>query len=139
MSEENISKEIPEKFKTLVEQIEKLSVLELSELVKVLENRFGVSASMPMMMAPAAGAAGADAAAEEGAAEKSEFNIELKGAGASKINVIKVVREITGKGLKEAKDLVDSAPKTIKEKVPKAEAEELKKKLEEAGATVELS
>lgn len=139
MSEENISKEIPEKFKTLVEQIEKLSVLELSELVKVLENRFGVSASMPMMMAPAAGAAGAGAAAEEGAAEKSEFNIELKSIGASKINVIKVVREITGKGLKEAKDLVDGAPKTVKEKVPKTEAEELKKKLEEAGATVELS
>lgn len=139
MSEENISKEIPEKFKSLVEQIEKLSVLELSELVKVLENRFGVSASMPMMMVPAAGAAGAGAAAEEGAAEKSEFNIELKSAGASKINVIKVVREITGKGLKEAKDLVDGVPKTVKEKVPKAEAEELKKKLEEAGATVELS
>lgn len=142
MAEENpiseSTKEVPEKFKSLVEQVEKLSVLELSELVKVLEDRFGVSASMPMMAAPMAGAV-AGAAADEGAAEKTEFNIELKGAGASKINVIKVVREITGKGLKEAKDLVDSAPKIIKEKVPKAEAEELKKKLEEAGATVELS
>lgn len=129
-----MTQEVPEKFKSLVEQIEKMSVLELSELVKVLEGKFGVSASMPMMAAPAAGAAGVD----EGAAEKTEFNVELKSAGASKINVIKAVREITGKGLKEAKDLVDAAPKVVKEKVAKAEAEEIKKKLEEAGATVEL-
>lgn len=138
MTEENTiqesAKEVPEKFKTLVEQIEKMSVLELSELVKVLEDKFGVSAAMPMMAAPI----GAGAAVEEGAVEKSEFDIELKASGASKINVIKAVREITGKGLKEAKDLVDAAPKTIKEKVPKAEAEEIKKKLEQAGATVEL-
>lgn len=130
-----MTQEVPEKFKSLVEQIEKMSVLELSELVKVLEGKFGVSASMPMMAAPAAGAA---AGADEGAAEKTEFNVELKSAGASKINVIKAVREITGKGLKEAKDLVDAAPKVVKEKVAKAEAEEIKKKLEEAGATVEL-
>lgn len=128
-------KEAPEKFKALVEQIEKLSVLELSELVKVLEDKFGVSAVMPMMAAPVGAGV---TAAEQDAVEKSEFDIKLKASGASKINVIKAVREITGKGLKEAKDLVDAAPKTIKEKVPKAEAEEIKKKLEQAGATVEL-
>lgn len=139
MTEENTTKEsakkVPEKFKALVEQVEKLSVLELSELVKVLEEKFSVSAAMPMMVAPATGSAGAS---EEAAVEKSEFNVELKNAGASKINVIKAVREITGKGLKEAKDLVDAAPKTVKEKVAKAEAEEIKKKLEDAGASVEL-
>ncbi|MFA5926425.1 MAG: 50S ribosomal protein L7/L12 [Parcubacteria group bacterium] len=128
--------EVPEKFKTLVEQVEKMSVLELSELVKVLEEKFGVSASAPMMMAgPAVGGAGE---AGEAAVEKSEFDIELVAPGDAKINVIKAVREITGKGLKEAKDLVDAAPKVIKEKVAKAEADELKKKLEEAGATVNL-
>ena len=112
-----------------------MSVLELSELVKILEEKFGVSAAAPMMMAgmPAAGGE-AGAAAEE----KSEFDIELVAPGDAKINVIKVVREITGKGLKDAKDLVDAAPKVIKEKAPKAEADELKKKLEEAGATVNL-
>ncbi len=127
--------EVPEKFKTLVDQVEKLSVLELSELVKVLEEKFGVSAAAPMMMGamPAAGGAGA-AAAEE----KTEFTVELTAAGENKINVIKVVREATGVGLKEAKDLVDAAPKAVKENAPKAEAEELKKKLEEAGATVVL-
>lgn len=139
MTEENTTKEsikeAPEKFKTFVEQIEKLSVLELSELVKVLEDKFGVSAAMPMMAASVGAGA---AAVEEASVEKSEFNIELKASGASKINVIKAVREITGKGLKEAKDLVDAAPKTVKEKVSKAEAEEIKKKLEQAGATVEL-
>jgi large subunit ribosomal protein L7/L12 len=131
MSDE-VKLEVPEKFKALVEQIEKLSVLELSELVKVLENKFGVSAAAPMMMgAPAAGAA---AAVEE----KTEFNVELTETGANKINVIKVVREVTGVGLKEAKDLVDGAPKMVKENLPKAEAEALKKKLEEAGAKVTL-
>mgnify|MGYP000098897012 CR=1 FL=1 len=135
MSEENKNVEVPEKFKALVDQVEKLSVLELSELVKVLEDKFGVSAAAPMMMGamPAAGAA-AGAAAEE----KSEFTVELTDAGANKINVIKVVREVTGVGLKEAKDLVDAAPKAVKENIAKAEAEELKKKLEEAGATVVL-
>ncbi|OGI26022.1 MAG: 50S ribosomal protein L7/L12 [Candidatus Moranbacteria bacterium RBG_13_45_13] len=113
-----------------------MSVLELSELVKVLEEKFGVSAAAPMMMAAGPAAGGAEAG--EAAPEKSEFDIELVAAGDAKINVIKVVREITGKGLKDAKDMVDAAPKVIKEKAPKAEAEELKKKLEEAGATVNL-
>lgn len=119
-------------FDSIVSEIEKLSVLEVSELVKALEEKFGVSAAAPMMMAagPAAGAAPAE--------EKTEFTVELAEAGANKINVIKVVREVTGKGLKEAKDLVDAAPKPIKENIGKAEAEELKKKLEEAGAKVTL-
>lgn len=125
---------IPEKFKKLVEEIEKMSVLELSELVKILEEKFGVSAAAPMMMAAAAPAAAEGSAAEE----KTEFDVEVTAAGASKINVIKVVREVTGLGLKDAKDLVDAAPKVIKEKAAKAEAEEMKKKLEAAGATVAL-
>lgn len=134
--EEKKTVEVPEKFKALVEQIEKLSVLELSELVKVLEEKFGVSAAAPMMMgaAPAAGGAAGGAAAEE----QSEFTVELTAAGENKINVIKVVREATGLGLKEAKDIVDAAPKAVKENVAKAEAEELKKKIEEAGGTVVL-
>lgn len=125
---------VPEKFKALVEGIEKMSVLELSELVKVLEEKFGVSAAAPMSMAMP-GAAGSEAGEAE---EKTEFNIELKAVGDQKIQVIKAVKEITGKGLKEAKDMVDKAPVVVKEKVAKAEAEELKKKLEAAGATVEL-
>jgi large subunit ribosomal protein L7/L12 len=125
---------VPEKFQKLVSEIEKMSVLELSELVKILEDKFGVSASAPMMMAAAA-PAGAEAGAVE---EKTEFDVEVTACGASKINVIKVVREVTGLGLKDAKDLVDAAPKVIKEKVTKAEAEEMKKKLEAAGATVAL-
>ncbi|MFO0702785.1 MAG: 50S ribosomal protein L7/L12 [Candidatus Andersenbacteria bacterium] len=126
--------EVPAKFAPLVEQLEKMSVLEMSELVKVLEDKFGVSAAAPVAMA-AAGAPGAGAAAAE---EKTEFNVELKEAGAQKIQVIKVVREVTGKGLKEAKDLVDGAPKVIKENAKKEEAEEIKKKLEAAGAKAEL-
>ena len=118
----------------LIEAISGMSVIELSELVKALEEKFGVSAAAPVAVA-AAPAAGAGAAAAE---EKTEFNVVLASSGANKINVIKVVREITGLGLKEAKDLVDSAPKTVKENVAKAEAEEMKKKLAEAGATVEL-
>jgi large subunit ribosomal protein L7/L12 len=129
MSEE-VKVEIPEKFKTLVEQVEKLSVMELSELVKVLEAKFGVSAAAPMMMS-----AGPAAAAAE---EKTEFNVELTETGPNKINVIKAVREVTGLGLKEAKDIVDAAPKMVKENMPKADAEALKKKLEEAGAKVTL-
>ncbi|MDR2644870.1 MAG: 50S ribosomal protein L7/L12 [Endomicrobium sp.] len=119
----------------LIEAISSLSVIELSKLVKALEEKFGVSAAAPVAVAaaPAVGAA-AGAAAEE----KTEFNVVLANAGASKINVIKVVREVTGLGLKEAKGLVDGAPKTVKENVAKAEAEEIKKKLTEAGATVEL-
>lgn len=134
-TEEKKEVEVPEKFKALVIEIEKMSVLELSELVKVLEEKFGVSAAAPMMMA-AGPAAGGEAG--EAVEEKSEFDIELTAAGDAKINVIKAVREITGKGLKDAKDMVDAAPKVIKEKAPKAEAEEIKKKLEEAGATVNL-
>lgn len=130
------AKEVPAKFQGLVESIEKLSVLELSELVKVLEGKFGVSAAAPVMMG--AMPAGADASAGEAAEEKTDFTVELAEAGANKIAVIKVVREVTGKGLKDAKDLVDGAPKPVKEHVPKAEAEELKKKLEEAGAKVNL-
>lgn len=134
-ADEKKAVEVPEKFKALVEQIEKMSVLELSELVKILEEKFGVSASAPMMMAAGPAAGGSEAEAVE---EKSEFDIELVASGDSKINVIKAVREITGQGLKDAKDLVDAAPKVIKEKVAKVEADEIKKKLEEAGATVNL-
>ncbi|MDR2066966.1 MAG: 50S ribosomal protein L7/L12 [Endomicrobium sp.] len=121
----------------LIEAISSLSVIELSELVKALEEKFGVSAAAPVAVA-ATSVAGSAAPAATGGEEKSEFNVVLASTGASKINVIKVVREVTGLGLKEAKDLVDGAPKTVKEHVAKAEAEEIKKKLTEAGATVEL-
>ncbi len=133
MSEEKKDVVVPEKFEKLVAEIEKMSVLDLSELVKVLEDKFGVSAAAPVMMGamPAAGAATA-------VEEKTDFDVELTAAGAQKINVIKAVREVTGLGLKEAKDLVDGAPKVVKEKVAKADAETIKKKLEEAGATVTL-
>lgn len=127
-------KEVPAKFKDIVSEIEKMSVLDLAELVKVLEDKFGVSAAAPVAMA-AAPAAGGE---EGGAAEKSSYDVEITSAGAAKIAVIKLVREITGQGLKESKDLVDAAPKVIKAGVSKAEADEMKKKLEEAGATVEL-
>ncbi len=129
--------EVPTKFKKLVEEVEKMSVLELSELVKALEERFGVSAAAPVAMAAPAGGAGAEGAepADEG---KKEMSILLKEAGEKKIDVIKAVREISGLGLAESKAIVDGAPKTVKENVPKEEAEEAKKKLEEAGATVEL-
>lgn len=135
MSEEKKEVVVPEKFEKLVAEIEKMSVLDLSELVKVLEDKFGVSAAAPMMMGamPAAGGAAAEVAEE-----KSDFDIELTAAGGQKINVIKAVREITGLGLKEAKDMVDAAPKVIKEKVAKADADNFKKKLEEVGATVTL-
>ena len=118
----------------IVEKIEKLTLLEAAELKKALEEKFGVTAAAPVMMAGAMPAAGTAAAAEE----KTEFNVELKSGGAQKINVIKVVRAATGLGLKEAKDLVDGAPKVVKEALSKADAEKLKKELEEAGATVEL-
>jgi large subunit ribosomal protein L7/L12 len=134
MSEEKIV-EVPAKFKDLVEEIEKMSVLDLAELVKVLEEKFGVSAAAPaMMMAPTGVGAGAAAAAEE----KTSFNVELAAAGDNKIGIIKVVREVTGLGLKEAKDLVDGAPKMVKEGVDKATAEDMKKKIEEAGGKVNL-
>ncbi len=119
----------------IVEKIEKLSLLEAAELKKALEDKFGVTAAAPMMMAgPAAGGAAPAAEVEE----KTEFNVELAAVGANKINVIKVVRAATSLGLKEAKDLVDGAPSIVKEALPKADAEKLKKELEEAGATVVL-
>ena len=118
----------------IMEAIEKMTVLELSELVKALEEKFGVSASAPVAMA-AAPAAAASAPAEE---EQTEFDVILTAAGQAKINVIKVVRELTGLGLKEAKDLVDSAPKPVKEKISKADADAVKAKLVEAGASVEV-
>jgi large subunit ribosomal protein L7/L12 len=119
----------------IVEKIEKLTLLEAVELKKALEDKFGVTAAAPMMMAGALPAAGAAPVVEE----KTEFTVVLKEAGAQKINVIKVVRAATGLGLKEAKDLVDGAPKPIKESVSKEDAEKLKKELEEAGAKVELT
>jgi large subunit ribosomal protein L7/L12 len=122
--------EVPAQFKALVEGIEKMSVMELNELVKVLEKRFGVSAVAAAAAAPVAAAGAAE--------EKSTFNIELKDAGATKIAVIKVVKEALALGLKEAKDLVDAAPKMLKENVKKEDAEKIKKDIEAAGGKVEL-
>ena len=116
-----------------IAEIEKMSVLELNDLVKALEEKFGVSAAAAVIAAPAAGDAGAAAAAAQ-----TEFDVILKDAGAEKIKVIKVVRELTGLGLKEAKDFVESAPKTIKEAASKDECEKIKEKLAEVGATVEI-
>jgi large subunit ribosomal protein L7/L12 len=130
MSDEVKNVEVPAKFQDIVAGIEKLSVIEVAELVKLLEDKWGVSAAAPVMAAAGAGAAAAE--------EKSSFNVEIAESGANKIAVIKVVREITGLGLKEAKDIVDAAPKVVKEGVAKAEAEDMKKKLEEAGAKVNL-
>ena len=123
-----------EKVTQLIEDVKALTVLELSELVKALEEEFGVSAAAPVAVAAAPVAGGAAPAGEE----KTEFDVVLKAAGANKINVIKVVREVTGLGLKEAKELVDNAPKTLKEGVSKAEAEDIKAKLEAEGAEVNL-
>ena len=125
--------EVPEKFKKLVEEIEKMSVLDLAELVKILEKKFGVSAAAPAMMM-----AGAPAAGGEQAEEKDAFDIELTESGSNKIAVIKAVRALTEMGLKDAKDFVDGAPKVLKEAIKKEEAEEIKKQLEEAGAKVTL-
>jgi len=132
--EEDKKVEVPAKFEKIVGEIEQMSVLDLAELVKILEDKFGVSAAAPAMMMAGGAAAGGAEAAEE----KDEFDIEITEAGANKIAVIKAVREITEMGLKEAKDLVDAAPKVLREGVKKEEAEELKKKLEEAGAKVTL-
>lgn len=121
----------------ILDLVEKLSIVELADLVKVMEEKFGVSAAAPMMMAAMPGAGGA-AAGAAGGEEKSTVNVVLASAGAQKINVIKVIREITGLGLAEAKGLVDAAPKPVKENVKPEEGEELKKKLEAVGATVEL-
>ena len=136
MSEETKNVEVPAKFQSLVSEIETMSVLDLSELVKVLEEKFGVSSAMPMMPMSAGGATVGDGG--EAAPAKTSFNVELKAAGEQKIQVIKALREATGLGLKESKDLVDAAPKVVKENVSKEEAEGLKSKLEAAGATVEL-
>jgi len=137
MSEEKNNEivEVPEKFEKLVKQIEELSVLDLAELVKVLEKKFGVTAAMPMAVG-VAGGTGADEGAK--AEEKTAFDVELKVTGDQKVNVIKVVREVTGLGLKEAKDLVDAAPKIIKQGIKREEADEVKQKLEAVGATVEI-
>lgn len=132
MSDEKKNVEVPAKFKKLVEEIETMSVLDLSELVSLLEDKFGVSAAAPMAMAMA------PAAAAEAAEEKTSFNVELTNAGANKINVIKAIREVTQLGLKEAKDMADGAPIMVKEGATKEQAEEIKKKLTEAGATVTL-
>ncbi|MHB9052710.1 MAG: 50S ribosomal protein L7/L12 [Thermoleophilia bacterium] len=120
---------------SLIEEIKKLSVTELAELVHALEDEFGVSAAAPVAMAAAPAAGGGEAAAEE---EQTEFDVVLAAVGDKKIQVIKVVRAVTGLGLKEAKEVVDSAPKPVKEKVSKEEAEDIKGKLEEVGATIEV-
>lgn len=125
--------ELSKNAQKILDEVKKLTVVELADLVKAMEDEFGVSAAAPVMMG-AMPAAGGAAPAEE----KTEFTVELTSSGAQKINVIKVVRELTGLGLKEAKDLVDGAPKPVKEGVKKADADEMKKKLEEAGATVTL-
>ena len=139
MTEENVQEKkdvvVPKQFKSLVEEIEKMSVLDLAELVKILEDKFGVSAAAPAMMMAAPGVVSGDAGVAE---EKTEFTVQLTEIGDSKIGVIKAVKAITGLGLADAKALVDGVPAAIKENVPKAEAEELKKTLEEAGAKVEL-
>ena len=131
MSEATVSREQVKDF------IKNMSLMDAAALVKELEDELGVSAAAPVMAAGPAAAGGAAAAAP--AAEKEDFNVVLKAAGDKKIQVIKVVREITGLGLKEAKDLVDGAPKPVKEAVPKAQAEEMKKKIEDAGGSVELT
>lgn len=125
-----------EKVQALIEEIKGLTVLELSEVVKALEEEFGVSAAAPMAVAAAPVAGGAAPAAAE---EKTEFNVVLKSGGQEKIKVVKVVKDLTGLGLKEAKAIVDEAPKTVKEGVSKEAAEEMKAKLEEVGAEVELA
>lgn len=134
MSDEKKVVEVPAKFQSLVGEIEKMSVLDLAELVKVLEEKFGVSAATPTIAVAVAPGAGAVEAVEE----KTSFTVELTEGGANKIGVIKALRELTQMGLKDAKDLVDAAPKVVKEGVEKAQAEEWKKKLEEAGAKVAL-
>lgn len=135
MSAEEVKTEIkvPEKFKDIVKQIEEMSVLELSELVAVFEEKFGVSAAAPVAMVAAPAAGGKVAATE-----KSSYTVELTSAGNQKIAVIKTIKEIAGLGLKDAKDLVEKAPAVVKENVSKADAEEIKKKIEKAGGTVTL-
>jgi len=134
MSDEKQLPELSKDAQGILDSVKKLSVLDLSALVKHMEEEFGVSAAAPVALATA----GVPAGGEDAAEEKDSFDVELTGAGSQKIAVIKVVREITGLGLKEAKDMVDGAPKVVKEGLKKEEAEELKGKLEEAGASVEL-
>jgi len=131
IKKEESTVEIPAKFKDLVSSIEKMSVLDLNELVKVLEKKFGVSAAAIAVAAPGAAAAGAGE-------EKTAFTVELTDAGAQKIGIIKIVKEVLGLGLKEAKDLVDAAPSVLKEGLKKTEAEDLKKRIETAGGKVTL-
>ena len=133
MSEEKKDVVVPAKFQSLVSEIEKMSVLDLSELVKILEDKFGVSAAAPVMAMGAMPAAAADVAEA-----KTSFTVELTSAGEQKISVIKVIREITQLGLKEAKDIADGAPKVVKENVDKATADEIKAKIEAAGGSVTL-
>ena len=122
----------------IAEELDKLTLLEAAQLSKMLQEKWGVSAAAPVAVAAMPGAAGGAAAGAAAAEEKTEFDVVLMAAGEKKIQVIKVVRELTGLGLKEAKDLVDGAPKPVKEKVTKAEAEDMKKKLEEQGGTVQV-
>ena len=122
----------------IAEELDKLTLLEAAQLSKMLQEKWGVSAAAPMAVAAMPGAAGAAAGGAAATEEKTEFDVILSAAGDKKIQVIKVVRELTGLGLKEAKDLVDGAPKPVKEKIAKAEADEMKKKLEEQGATVQV-
>src|ERR671922_2106566 len=122
----------------IAEELDKLTLLEAAQLSKLLQEKWGVSAAAPVAVAAVPGAAGAAAGGGAATEEKTEFDVILSAAGDKKIQVIKVVRELTGLGLKEAKDLVDGAPKPVKEKVTKAEADDMKKKLEEVGATVEV-
>jgi large subunit ribosomal protein L7/L12 len=122
----------------IAEQLDKLTLLEAAQLSKLLQEKWGVSAAAPMAVAAVPGAAGGAAAGAAAAEEKTEFDVILGAAGEKKIQVIKVVRELTGLGLKEAKDLVDGAPKPVKERVTKAEADDMRKKLEEQGATVSV-
>ena len=122
----------------IAEQLDKLTLLEAAQLSKLLQEKWGVSAAAPMAVAAVPGAAGGAAAGAAAAEEKTEFDVILGAAGEKKIQVIKVVRELTGLGLKEAKDLVDGAPKPVKESIAKAEADDMKKKLEEQGATVSI-
>jgi len=132
--EEKKDVEVPAKFKSLVEEIEKMSVLDLADLVKILEEKFGVSAAAPVAVAAAPAAGGAEAQVEE----KTSFDVELTDSGSNKIGVIKAVKAATGLGLKEAKDMVDGAPTIVKQGLKKEEAEDLKKQIEEAGGKVTL-
>lgn len=122
----------------ILDAVEKMTVLELSELVRAIEEKFGVSAAMPVAVGPAAGGTAGDEGGASGAAEKTLFSVELKSGGSQKIQVIKILRELTQLGLKETKDLVDAAPKIVKDGVDKATAAEMKQKLEAVGATVEI-